>query len=849
MERYVCIHCHFYQPPRENPWLAAIELQDSASPYHDWNERVAAECYAPNSASRILDGQGRIAKITNNYSRISFNFAPTLLSWLEEKAPWTYEQVLIADRQSRATFSGHGAALAQAYNHMILPLASPRDKYTQVLWGMKDFQHRFGRDPEGMWLPETAVDVETLECLSSLGIQFTILAPHQAQRFRDRPWEEWRNVDGGGIDPSRAYHCSLPSGRSMALFFYDGPIAHAVAFEKLLINGENFARRLLTGFNEERTWPQLMHIATDGETYGHHHSHGDMALAYALDYIERNRLACITNYGEFLAQHPPAQEVAIAENTSWSCVHGVSRWEADCGCNSGMHASWNQQWRRPLREALNWLRDRLEPLYELHAQPLFADPWAARDDYISVVVDRSPWNLDAFLIRHAFLGLSRDHQVRALKLLEMQRHLMLMFTSCGWFFDELTGLETVQSLQYAGRALQLAQELFGEDCEEPFLCRLEEAWSNIPGCGNGRQVYERFVRPAMLELAEVGAHYAISSLFDGYRGRSYVYCYTVDLRESRVLESGQARLALGRAEISSRITREQMEISFAVVHFGDHNLTAGVRPYSGDAVFRSLVEECSRAFSAADMPECLRVIDRHFQGATYSLRSLFRDEQRRIVTQIVNSTIGEAESAYRQVYEHHAQLMAFLSDLHIPLPNILRVTSDFILDRAVRHALTDRDVDLERVHTLLETATRNRVNLDCGSLEFALRERLNALVDQWALAPTDRGLLETVSALVSLARVLPFEVDLWKVQNVYYRLLQSLSADALAGDAPAAWLDRFLQLGEGLGVIVPDGGAILAPALPDRLEPLPLAEHASRAIVHASSALGRRYRCRQGEQS
>ncbi|MGZ4839540.1 MAG: DUF3536 domain-containing protein, partial [Terriglobales bacterium] len=578
MDRYICIHGHFYQPPRENPWLAAVEFQESASPYHDWNERICAECYAPNSACRILDDQGRIARITNNYSHISFNFAPTLLSWLEEKAPWTYEQILAADRQSRERFSGHGGALAQAYNHLILPLANPRDKYTQVLWGMRDFQHRFGRDPEGMWLPETAVDLETLECLSSLGIKFTILAPHQALRWRNRPWQDWVTCDGGAIDPTRAYQCNLSSGRSISLFFYDGPISHAVAFEKLLSNGENFARRLMTGFNDARTWPQLMHIATDGETYGHHHPRGDMALAYALEYIERNHLARITNYGEFLARHPPTQEVAIAEKTSWSCCHGIERWESDCGCNSGTHLSWNQQWRRPFRDALNWLRDHLAPLYDLEAQPLLRDPWSARDDYIRVVVDRSPWVADAFLARHALPGLSREQQVRALKLLELQRHLMLMFTSCGWFFDELTGLETVQSLQYAGRALQLARELLAVDPEEQFLCRLEEAWSNLPAFGSGRQVYERFVRPAMLDLEGVGAHYAISSLFDGYRGRSYVYCYSVDLLESRVLESGKARLALGRADVSSRLTREQLTLNFAVLHFGDHNLTAGVRP-------------------------------------------------------------------------------------------------------------------------------------------------------------------------------------------------------------------------------------------------------------------------------
>jgi alpha-amylase/alpha-mannosidase (GH57 family) len=373
MQHYVCIHGHFYQPPRENPWLNAVELQESASPYHDWNERVAAECYLPNGAARILDGHSRIARIVNNYTRISFDFGPTLLSWLERSAPQAYELILAADVETQKTFSGHGSALAQAYNHMILPLANSRDKQTQIIWGIRDFQHRFGRYPEGMWLPETAVDIETLELLSACGIKFTILAPNQARRMRNQLWEEWQRVEGGRIDPTRAYNCYLPSGHTIALFFYDGPISHAVAFENLLLDGERFARRLLSGFNEERQWPQLVHIATDGETYGHHSPHGDMALAYALDFLERNQLARITNYGEYLAQHPPVQEVEIFENSSWSCCHGIARWTSDCGCRSGNGNGWNQQWRRPVRSALDWLRDELNAVFESRAPQLFMD--------------------------------------------------------------------------------------------------------------------------------------------------------------------------------------------------------------------------------------------------------------------------------------------------------------------------------------------------------------------------------------------------------------------------------------------------------------------------------------------
>ncbi|HTK95896.1 MAG TPA: DUF3536 domain-containing protein, partial [Terriglobales bacterium] len=517
MERYVCVHCHFYQPPRENPWLEAIELQDSAYPYHDWNERITSECYAPNAASRILDPEGQIVAILNNYSRISYNFGPTLLCWLEANAPDTYRAVLDADRDSAERFGGHGSAMAQAYNHMILPLATRRDKITQVLWGIRDFQHRFGRDPQGMWLPECAVDNETLEVLADLGIQFTVLAPRQAARVRPIGTPDWHEVNGGGVDPSRAYRARLPNGKSINLFFYDGPISQSVAFEGLLANGHRFAERLLGGLSDERTWPQLLHIATDGETYGHHHKYGEMALSYALHHIETSGAAKLTNYAEFLEKFPPQWEAEVVANSSWSCTHGVERWRADCGCNSGGRPDWSQKWRQPLRLALDWLRDELAAPYDRHARELLRDPWAARDEYISVVLDRSDASLDRFFAEHAARELRPHERTRALELLELQRHAMLMYTSCGWFFDELTGIETVQVIEYAGRAVQLAQKLYRDPgIEKQFVDRLAQAHSNLADPRDAAAIYERWVKSSAVNLEKVAAHYAISSLFERY---------------------------------------------------------------------------------------------------------------------------------------------------------------------------------------------------------------------------------------------------------------------------------------------------------------------------------------------
>ncbi|MFP5247944.1 MAG: DUF3536 domain-containing protein, partial [Thermoanaerobaculia bacterium] len=525
--RFITIHGHFYQPPRENPWLEAVETQDSAYPYHDWNERITAECYEPNATARVLDAGDRILRIENNYAKISFNFGPTLLSWLEICAPDTYAAILEADRLSRERYSGHGCAIAQAYNHIILPLANDRDKTTQVRWGVRDFEKRFGRKPEGMWLPETAVDVASLEALAAEGIAFTILEPHQAARYRRIGETHWHDAHGH-IDPTMAYRCELPSGRSIALFFYDGPISRAVAFENLLARGENLAHRLAGAFSDARHHPQLVNIATDGETYGHHHLFGEMALAYALQLIEDQQLAKLTNYAEHLAQHPPAYEVEIVERTAWSCAHGVERWRSDCGCNTGAGAGWNQQWRTPLRAALDWLRDEAGAIFERHAASLVRDPWVARDEYIDVILDRSEESLDRFLAKHAQSG---ARVTSILELLELQRNAMLMYTSCGWFFNDISGIETVQVLHYAARVIQLAEQATHTELEAEFLRRLEPARSNLPERGNARLIYERDVIPARLDLSRVAAHYAVLSLFESFDDDARVYCYDVTRRE------------------------------------------------------------------------------------------------------------------------------------------------------------------------------------------------------------------------------------------------------------------------------------------------------------------------------
>ncbi len=804
--RYLCIHCHFYQPPRENPWLEEIELQDSAYPYHDWNERIDVECYGPNFAARILDGQQRISRIVNNYSKISFNFGPTLLSWAAEHAPETYRGLLEADGQSQARFSGHGSAIAQAYNHIIMPLANRRDKITQIRWGIDDFVSRFGREPEGMWLPETAVDIETLDLLAEAGIRYTILAPHQAKAVRPAGATDWQDVTGSKIDPTRAYLFQTPGGKTLNLFFYDGPISQAVAFEKLLDNGEKFASRLLGGFSDQRNGSQLVHIATDGETYGHHHRHGEMALAYALETIEAKKSARITNYGEFLELNPPSWEARIYERTAWSCVHGVERWRSNCGCNSG-RSGWHQEWRRPLREALDFLRDWVQPRFETAGARFLRDPWAARDGYIRVVLNRNPESREQFGRDHFSRDLSPAEQVIVWKLMELQRHAMLMYTSCGWFFDDLSGIETVQVIEYAGRVVQLAEQLFRDPVEQQFLDRLAEARSNLPEYGSAADIYRRYVKPSIVDLEKVGAHYSISSLFAPYGERTDIFSYAAKRLDYHTREAGKMRMALGRASFTSKITQECEILTFWVVHFGDHNVAGGVKRFEGDSAYEGLLEALSESFSRVDIPEVVRLLDRRFGEKTYSLRSLFRDEQRRIVRTILSSTVAEAEAAYLQLYEHHAALMRFISSLGTPMPREFTAAVEYALNSLLRRACSAEELDGERIRNLLREAQASNVTLDKTTLEFLLRHKIETLARQFAAHPPSFEKLERLEHTLRVVKQTPFLVNLWSVQNDVYAIQGTVYARtrkrAARGDSKAqSWTEAYLRLCELLSIQV-----------------------------------------------
>ncbi len=793
--RYVCIHGHFYQPPRENPWLEAVEVQDSAHPYHDWNERITRECYAPNGRSRLVDGHGRIVNLLNNYAWISFNFGPTLLSWLADAAPDVLDAIVQADQNSRQRCGGHGNALAQAYNHVILPLASERDQATQVRWGVADFRRRFGREPEGMWLPETAACTATLEALAAAGLRFTVLAPRQAKRWRRLGEKAWTEA-AYGIDPSRAYLCPLPSGRSIVLFFYDGIVAQQVAFERVLHRGEDFLHRLMQGFDDARGHAELMHIATDGESYGHHHPFGDMALAYVLNKLRHDPDVRLTNYGEFLELHPPEWEVEIHENSSWSCVHGVERWRSDCGCRT--RGDWTQAWRDPLRQALDWLKGRLDSLFNTRGRACFPDPWAARDAYVDVLLDRSPDNVWDFFRRHGHGELDELLVREGLCLLEMQRHAMLMYTSCGWFFDEISGLETTQCLRYAARALQLARH-FNLDFEGEFVERLGQAPSNVPQLGDGRGVWERLISPWRTDLERVLAHHALSLVYGPRRPATRVYCYDLEALDQAVHSRGGNRVAVGRLRARSRTTWDSAETSFVVIHYGGLDFYTVLRKERSAGAYEQFKARLLETYRAGSLADVTSLVVREFEGEVHRLDDLFAEEQRRVIGIVLQDRFEEYQRTFERLANQDEDVLNRLGRLHYPIPKALRAAASAYLDAHLRMEIEalQGDGSLARVRALLERGRGWGYRPEREALAKVLGEALQQVLREVGPDGDLPAALARVGLLLDAAALIGVAPDLWQAQN---QLLGAHARLSRGGPLDEALRDSLFALAGRLGI-------------------------------------------------
>ena len=784
--KYLCIHGHFYQPPRENAWLDMIEQQDSAAPYHDWNERICAECYGPNALARLLDGQQNLIQLTNNYSRISFNFGPTLLSWMEKQEPEVYRAILEADKISQTRFGGHGSAIAQVYNHMILPLANARDKETQIKWGITDFTKRFGRAPEALWLAETACDTPTLCALADAGMKFVILAPGQCARVRKIGTDQWEEV-GAAVDPKRAYRCNLPNGKQIALFFYDGPISQGIAFSDTLSSGEKLASRLLgTYTNSEEA--QLMHIATDGETYGHHQKFADMSLAYCLKKVEETPDVNLTVYGEFLEKYPPQYEAQIVENSSWSCCHGVERWRADCGCNSG-RAGWHQKWRAPLRAALDFVRDELIKTFETVGKEYFKDPWAARNDYVDLMLDRSLDAQHCFFLKHATEKAWND-RAGALMLLEMQKNALFMYTSCGWFFDEISGIETVQIMQYACRALELNKRLTGNDLEPAFVEKLAAAPSNIKELKNGARVYERYVKPQTTPIEKLALEHIITLMADETTNPHRAFSCDVVSFNPRKFSAPNARLWAGDITLKSTITLVEQPIVFAVFRRGAAEFTCAVQKHDGSDL-TAWLNELENLFNAQKYEEIHTAITKRITQV-YPVSSMINDVRRKVMQSTLRKLDAQTDDAFSKLFEAQYPVVRALQVIGSPVPQAFVPVAEFVLAEDIKAEIRAADINIGALEELMEDVKALGLNV-APRVNEVVTDKVTNLAFAFARNPEKTAAAMKLVELLNYAEIFGFKPDTVKAQEFVFLGIENLGESAKNKDIVRA-LARKLKI-------------------------------------------------------
>lgn len=812
-KKYLTIHGHFYQPPRENPWLESIELQDSALPFHDWNERINLECYNPNSASRIVDAKNKVIDIVNNYSLMSYNFGPTLLSWMEKFAPKTYERIIKADVVSRVKFSGHGNAIAQVYNHMIMPLANRHDKETQVKWGIRDFEYRFGRMPEGMWLAETAVDDETLEVLADNGIKFTILSPYQSLKYRKMGDKDWTDAGWGNIDPAKPYRYFIKSNpkKFIDLFFYDGAISKSVAFDNLLQDGNKFVSRLKDGVSLSRNYPQLINIGTDGESYGHHTKFGDMALAYVLRVKAEEEGFIITNYAEYLEKYGVNDEVDIKQGSSWSCFHGVGRWKEDCGCSTGGQPSWNQRWRKPLREAFDYLRDKLAKLYEVQGKKFFTkDVWEVRNEYINVILDRSELSVKTFFKNNLKPECNDQDKVAAMKLLEIQRQAMLMYTSCGWFFADISGIETTQIMKYAARAMQLAASFTEEDFETEFVKILSNAQSNIKEFGTGADIYKRFVKPSVVTIKQIASLWAIMSLYEEIEDETTLYCYDIKRVSYKTVSKGKNSLYIGRVQIKSQITLEQYDMIFALLKYSGGDFHCTIKEYSSPDEFSEIQKNLTTTFINYPLTEIIRSLDENFGSEYYTLKDIFIEERRKILNIMIQGKTNKFSGLYKDIYEDGKASIFHFKNLGLNPPDEFKIAAKYVLGMEFNKQLENsrksfNDHELQEAIDINKEAKLLGIDLDKKLANHIFTEKISDAVYALAKSPEIHK-IEAVLSLFKYVDALELRIDTSESQNTYFNKIHEILEDVaenieeLKDDYDRKFVLLLLELGTKLNI-------------------------------------------------
>lgn len=774
----VVLHAHFYQPPRDDPWTESVQREWTAAPYHDWNERIEAECYGANAHARVYGESGRIVDIVNNYAHLNFNIGPTLFSWLESQAPYTYARILEADRLSQKLNDGHGGAIAQAYSHAILPLCNDRDRETQIRWGIADFRFRFRRAPEAMWLPETACDLRTADALAKHGMRYVILSPHQADRVKYGSSKQWVDVSDGSIDPRRPYRLSLPEGRAITCFFYDGPIAHAMSFEAMLDTSRGIAARLQQAAMADRGDDQLIHVATDGETYGHHKRHADRSLAYFIrKEAEEHRLR-LTNYGAHLDRVSVEDEVEIknAEGTAWSCAHGLGRWIRDCGCNAGRQPGFRQHWRGPLRLALDGLRDQAAAVLEELATDDLHDVWEARNEYVDVLLRRTAEARSHFLKAHARSSLGTKARVRVFELLEAHRMTQLMYASCGWFFDDLAGLETTQIMKYAGMAAHLLESATGRPFLPSLLEGLAQAQSNIPEEGNGADVFRRHVAPWQVSPKRRVARFASHNLFGDSPPADQDSAFEIESVERLVFAQATHHMVVGRVRARRSRTERSTELIYGAAALPERDMHCGVVETDSVERFDALVKDTREVFDQPSTPKVIRLIDRHFGPDFFSVRELSDAGRTEFIEHMVTDLIERLSATYGYLYDEHRRTMEAFEIAGAEVPRELRMVAEYTLARRLDAAVLEADDPtdpglLRTARDIAQQAKELGIKLVAPRSALRLKELLQQAAD---LLASRRGIREAehAIALLTLTEVLGVEVVYERLQDVAFELLR-----------------------------------------------------------------------------
>jgi len=784
-EVYIIIHGHFYQPPRENPWTGRIEKQSSAAPYHDWNELIAAQCYVPNGASRVLDAQQRIAATVNNYKHMSFNIGPTLFNWLERHEVSTYEHIINADIASRAANNGHGNAIAQSFNHTILPLSTSRDQRTQIEWGIRDFRRRFNRDPEGMWLPETAINNTTLENLYEKGIGFTILSPTQAARFRPLGLEDWISCKEIAIDTSRPYRVFLKdkSGkrdpdRWIDVFFFDWTVSVGVSFEHLLTNGDHFSEKI-TSVVPDRPGPIVITVATDGETFGHHEPFGDMCLAYFYKNSVHRQGFRITNFANYLEMFPPDLEAELSfgpndEGSSWSCAHGAGRWQSDCGCTTGGPSWWNQKWRRPLRDSMNLLTTKLDSLFEKSGSRICDDIWAARNDYITLILEPGlPGVIDKFCKKH--LKQPGDASL-LLKLCQMQMFTQFSLTSCGWFFSEISGLEATQNLKYAARALELA-ELLGDTQTRPaFLDVLRKAVSNNPEAGTGKDLFEKAIRQSLFSEENMVSCFAITRLLADETATLKLDTFHFDVEEIRTDKIPDNYESLvGLIKIDNRDCLEKRLYAFFATKFTQRDVRCYLRQVDNVVEYESLIAK-------------LRQIDKSqaaalFGSRYYSWSDMVPEAAEQMMQGMLSQSITQVHTEFEKLYLANRDLFQAYVRTGLELPGEIQPIVRFTLTR-----LFTREIILHRGNwtrdnfshaaSLLAEAENLTLSVDKKEVEKLANEDI-ASASESLRADGNRVTLENLVQILDICDMLKLTVRKHIAENAAMDYLTHIVVPAI----------------------------------------------------------------------